>query len=206
MKNPLSYQTTEYDCGPTTMINAIRYLFRREEIPPDVVKSIMLYCLDSYNDKGESGKSGTSGMAMMFLSNWLNQFGRVKGFPIRCEFLTGRDVSFGPNSRIVSGLQQGGAVVLRVRYQCWHYVLLTGVREQSFFLFDPYYRRNPFKAEGIEMIRNMPAERNRKVSIPLVESEGKGYYAAGPVDGREAVILFNRRTQKTPADTIEYFI
>ena len=49
----------------------------------------MLYSLDAYNCRGEFGKNGTSGMAMMFLSNWLNQFGRVKKFPVRCEFVTG---------------------------------------------------------------------------------------------------------------------
>ena len=27
MKNLLIYQSTEYDCGPTTLTNAIRYLF-----------------------------------------------------------------------------------------------------------------------------------------------------------------------------------
>jgi hypothetical protein len=67
MKNPLSYQATEFDCGPTTLTNAISYLFKREEIPPDVIKHIVLYSLDAYNCKGEFGKSGTSGMAMMFL-------------------------------------------------------------------------------------------------------------------------------------------
>ena len=45
MKNLLIYQSTEYDCGPTTLTNAIRYLFDREEIYPDIVKYIMLYCL-----------------------------------------------------------------------------------------------------------------------------------------------------------------
>ena len=60
MKNLLIYQSTEYDCGPTTLTNAIRYLFDREEIYPDIVKYIMLYCLDSYNEAGEVGKRGTS--------------------------------------------------------------------------------------------------------------------------------------------------
>lgn len=78
MKNLLIYQSTEYDCGPTTLTNAIRYLFDREEIYPDIVKYIMLYCLDSYNEAGEVGKRGTSASAMMFLSNWLTQFGQVK--------------------------------------------------------------------------------------------------------------------------------
>lgn len=32
MKNPLRYQMTEYDCGPTSMLNAVSYLFQREEI------------------------------------------------------------------------------------------------------------------------------------------------------------------------------
>ena len=68
MKNLLIYQSTEYDCGPTTLTNAIRYLFDREEIYPDIVKYIMLYCLDSYNEAGEVGKRGTSASAMMFLS------------------------------------------------------------------------------------------------------------------------------------------
>lgn len=30
MKNPLRYQMSEYDCGPTSMLNAISYLFERE--------------------------------------------------------------------------------------------------------------------------------------------------------------------------------
>ena len=29
MNNPLRYQLTEYDCGPTSMLNAVSYLFRR---------------------------------------------------------------------------------------------------------------------------------------------------------------------------------
>ncbi|MDR0904811.1 MAG: peptidase C39, partial [Oscillospiraceae bacterium] len=60
MKTPLQYQITEYDCGPTSLLNALRFLFEREDIPPDVPKYIMMYCLDAYNSKGESGKNGTS--------------------------------------------------------------------------------------------------------------------------------------------------
>ena len=31
MKNPLHYQLSEYDCGPTSMMNAIAYLFEHRE-------------------------------------------------------------------------------------------------------------------------------------------------------------------------------
>ena len=58
------------------MLNALAFLFEREDIPPEAVRNIMLYCLDCYGSDGVSGKSGTSCAAMMFLSNWLNGFGK----------------------------------------------------------------------------------------------------------------------------------
>ena len=75
MNNPLRYQMTEYDCGPTSMLNAVSYLFQREEIPPEIVRSIMLYCLDCFGADGACGKCGTSCTAMMFLSNWIEMNG-----------------------------------------------------------------------------------------------------------------------------------
>ena len=40
MKNPLRYQMTEYDCGPTSLLNAVSFLFEREQIPPELVRSV----------------------------------------------------------------------------------------------------------------------------------------------------------------------
>ena len=65
MKTPLRYQMSEYDCGPTAMLDAVSFLFEREEIPPEVIRNIMLYCLDCYSAEGITGKSGTSCTAMM---------------------------------------------------------------------------------------------------------------------------------------------
>ena len=50
MKNLLNYQSSEYDCGPVSIIDRIRYLFVREQIYPEIRKIIMLYCMDSYNE------------------------------------------------------------------------------------------------------------------------------------------------------------
>ena len=30
MKNYLNYQSSEYDCGPFSLINSLRYLYERE--------------------------------------------------------------------------------------------------------------------------------------------------------------------------------
>ena len=43
MKTPLRYQFSEYDCGPTSLQNALSFLFDREEIPPEVLRGISLY-------------------------------------------------------------------------------------------------------------------------------------------------------------------
>ena len=82
MKSPLRYQVTQYDCGPTTMTNAILYLFEREEIPPDLVRHIGLCTLDSYDRNGHCGMCGTTGAAMRYFGTWLNE----QAPPLSCMF------------------------------------------------------------------------------------------------------------------------
>ena len=45
MKNPLNYQISEYDCGPTSFYNILSFLMTREEILPIYIKKIMKYIL-----------------------------------------------------------------------------------------------------------------------------------------------------------------
>lgn len=90
MNHALRCQMTEYDCGPTSVLNAISCLFRREEIPPEIVRSIMLYCLDCYGADGSCGKCGTACMAMQFLSSWLNGFGQVGHLSVSSQYLSGK--------------------------------------------------------------------------------------------------------------------
>ena len=40
----------------------------------------------------------------------------------------------------------------------------------------------------------------------IMNREEKGPYALGPLETREAVILFNRETRKAPEKTIEFFL
>ncbi|MSR90321.1 hypothetical protein [Inconstantimicrobium porci] len=54
MKNKLIYQRSEFDCGTTSMINAISYLFDREEIKPEIIKAIYNYTLDEYDQNGNA--------------------------------------------------------------------------------------------------------------------------------------------------------
>jgi hypothetical protein len=204
MKNPLSYQSTEYDCGPTTLINAIRFLFEREDIPPELIKTITLYCLDGYSESGEAGKSGTTAMAMVFISSWLNQFGKIKDFPIYTSILPPEKIYIDQNSEIVGCLQQGGAAVVRVMLEGGHYVLLNGIDDTYIYLFDPYFCDDEYD-DGIEFVNDSDFQINRRVKRDLFNNEGLSDYAFGEMDLRECMLIYNTKTRKT-IDTIEYII
>lgn len=150
---------------------------------------------------------------MMFLSNWLTQFGQVKNFPISCNFLAKDEVVLSENSRIIGALQQGGAVLLRVYLEVPHYILLTGISGSDIYVFDPYYEEpddpeldKEFFEEGITFITDQPKRANRLISITRLSCTGVGFYEMGPYEEREAVILFNTNTRKTPENSIEYII
>ena len=206
MNNPLRYQMTEYDCGPTSMLNAVSYLFQRDDIPPEILRSIMLYCLDCFGEDGVSGKCGTSCMAMMFLSNWLNGYGQTGHLPIFSKYLSGAGVNLSQNGLLRDALGRGGAVVVRVDLDGWHYVLLTHILGDQVCLFDPYYQEEPFDDPAVQMVEDHPYEYNRIVPACCMESFECKPYAFGPAENREAILLFNEQTVLTAERTVEYMI
>jgi hypothetical protein len=206
MKIPLHYQLSNYDCGPTSMLNAIGFLFEREDVPPEVIRNIMLYSLDCYSTEGKPGRRGTSCSAMMFLSSWLNDFGKLDLLSISSEYLSGEQVFLGQQSRLSDALHRGGAAVVRLFYDEWHYVLFTGEKDNHVYLFDPYYRTEPFPESDIQIVNDHPFEYNRIVPSHYFNSEEEQLYSFAAPDIREAVLLFNKDTKLTPDSTIEYFI
>ena len=206
MKTPLRYQMSEYDCGPTAMLDAVSFLFEREEIPPEVIRNIMLYCLDCYSAEGITGKSGTSCTAMMFLSHWLNNFGQIGQLAVSSRYLSGEMVFLGAGSAINSALHRGGAAVVRLFLDEWHYALLTGEKDGVVQLFDPYLWQGDFPEKGIRIVEDHPYEYNRIVPERFCNREELAVYAFGPLQTREAILLFNDATKLDEEAAIEYFI
>ena len=208
MKTPLHYQISEYDCGPTSMLNAMSFLFSREELPPEILRNTMLYCLDCYGKEGHPGKSGTSCMAMMFLSNWLDGFGKAGLLPVSSCYLRGEEVFIGEGSRLNDTLCRKGVAVVRLWFEVEHYVLMTGVEDEEILLFDPYYQEEPFKGaeSSVRIDLKHPLWYNRLVPFSFFNHETQELYALGEKDTREAVLLFNDTTKLTAEKSIEYFI
>lgn len=206
MKIPLHYQISDYDCGPTSMLNAISFLFEREEIPPEIVRNIMLYCLDCHSSEGVPGKMGTSCSAMMFLSNWLTNFGMLGLLPVSSTYISEEKVYIGQNNMINDTLTRGGAVVARLFYDEWHYVLITGIKDDNLLLFDPYYREEVFEDENIKIVLDKPFAYNRIVPADYFNNDKEELYSFAGIDTREAVLIFNKNTKITQEDTVEYII
>ncbi len=196
MKNLLNYQSTEFDCGPVSLLNGVRYLFEREEIPPDLVKFIMMYCMDAHNAKGEPCKRGTSCACMRFMASWIRDFSESRQFPIWCKFLGRQDVSFEKGSRIYNHIKDGGVVILRLYLDVAHYVLITDIEEDHVLIFDPYYEElddpdfdEEYRVDEIEFILDQPKKANRRVPLARLNRLTNGYYEMGEVDDREAMLL-----------------
>ena len=116
MKNQLIHQTSCYDCGPTSITNAMRFLFEREEIPPVLLKHIWTMGLDAYADGGEPGKAGTSKASMRYMAAWLECFADKCGFPLKATFLDMDFAAIQSGSLAWKCLERGGCAVVRV----WH--------------------------------------------------------------------------------------
>ena len=206
MKIPLRYQVSEYDCGPTSLLNALGYLFQREEISPELIRNIMLYSLDCYGSGGAPGKRGTSRMAMMFLSNWLEGAGKTGILPVESRYLSGRDVYMDAHSPIVDALHRNGVAVVRLYLDGEHYVLLTGEKDGRVYLFDPYYLPNGIADVNVESTLAYPFAYNHVVPFSYFNRDTQEPYALGSEAEREAVLLYDVRTKLTEEKTVEYFI
>ena len=197
MKNPLRYQMSEYDCGPTAILDALIYLFDREELPPGVIKIIYMLTMAKVNCKGIPGRGGTSNNAVHFVADWFNDYRATTGFPISCSFLKGPSVSFHKTSKLRKQLQHDNAVaVLRVSYGCDHYVLVTHADEKYAYIFDPYYEENPVcvrdgNSHGkIIDVKDHPKEYNRMVEFSVLDSEVRGTYSLINSEGKCAAIFY----------------
>ena len=188
------------------MMNAIAYLFEREEIPPEAIRNTMLYCLACHSKEGIPGKRGTSRAAMMFLSNWLNEYGELGIMSVSSEYLSGRSVYISEESRINHALNHGGVAVVRLYLDEEHYVLMTGVENGNILLFDPYYWDESYEQKDILIDKDHPRAYNRIVPFKYFNQENKEIYSLGPLEEREAVLIYNEKTRTVPEEVIEYFI
>ena len=198
MKNFLITQSSEYDCGPTTLINALRFLFDRDRIPPALVRTVWLHTNDTYNEQGQKGCRGTSKACIRFLGEFFNDYGKHCGFPIRTAFMEEEGAAITKDSPTYRCLATGGVALMRCWLEnCGHYVLLTGLTERGVLLFDPYEDTIPYTWEKdmTRVIADEPRRWNREVALERLNETVQHDYAMGEVSERENLLLWNTETE-----------
>lgn len=186
-------QVTEYDCVPTSFINALSVLFKRKDIPPFVVQRVYLYCLDGFQVRGKGNVQGrgTTYEAQKLLGDWINDY-KEGSFSVKVETYRNKKVHLGRNNPISTCLKENragsdptGATVMSVTYGGdFHAVLGLWIDSNAIYCYCPYRTVRPNKqAYGWSFVEpgdsvmgeNIKIEREYFNRIP----RGKSYYKLG---------------------------
>jgi hypothetical protein len=181
MRTPLRVQVSEYDCVPTTFVNALAYLFERHEIPPAVLQRVYMLCLDCMFHTNEHGH-GTSDLAIEFIASWLTEFRstKFKKFRVEAEYVGEEKLNLGPGNKLVECLNSGGVGVLSVKHfgTYWHEILALSAKDRWLYAFDPYPKSPKLsksnKAECYEFIvPDGPHEPNLRIHYDWLDKHSE---------------------------------
>lgn len=191
MKIPLRFQNTEYDCGTTSFVNALAYLYDREQIPIELLKSIYKYTLDVEDNDGIIGAGGTSRKNAEKLARYLVDFANNNDkFKIKCLILSKDMVNIIDFKKC---LENNGVIIAR----CWqgeeHYVIITKIDDNFAYIFDPYYLEDDYYIDDddVAIVQNQRFSYNRLVKTSRLFDESRKDFSLLPINDRE-VILLNR--------------
>lgn len=196
MNTPLRYQITEYDCGTTSLLNAISYIFQREHIPAEIIHSIMIYTLDNFSKKGIESEGGTSIISLEFLEHWINQFATCKRFPIKLKLLKneGAILEVEKASKL---FEKKGCILVSVwLMKSEHYVIITNIEGEYAYIFDPYYVDIDYFSNNnnVEIIQDKPFKYNRKVKITELFSNSKNDYSLILNNNYQELLIIEKET------------
>lgn len=195
-KVALRQQATEYDCVPTSLINALCYLFRRAELPPFVVQRVYKDCLDHLAGRG------TSSQAIHDIGHWLNCYKekRFARFAVATSYIYCEDVHLQCSSRIIKCLDTGGAVLIFVHSSQYERHCILGIRYADGWLYcyEPHPRSKRFITnEAVQFIEPTGIHApNIKIRCDWLErtsdqanhsSEWK--YVFGNISNRECLLM-----------------
>ena len=197
-KVPLQYQVSEYDCVPTTFINALAYLFDRRSIPPLVIRHIYIYSLDSVSSGGRIGIGGTSSHAIRLLGHWLGAY-KTRKFSVSTEYLEGEQVHLQGDSKIISCLRDAKGVALchiHLGGRDWHYILATELEKGWVHAFDPYWRQALRGLDGKVCVLKNTDGRSPNVAIKrdwLDSVSNQRRFCLGTRRNRECLLMWREK-------------
>lgn len=196
MKVAFRQQVSDYDCAPTSLLNALSYLFHRHEIPPFVVQRIYRESLDHRAAKG------TTARAMREIGFWLASYREqhFKRFALATQYLSGKQVHLSANSKIISCIMEQGVALLSVHATAHerHYILALNREDDWLHCYDPYLRSSKFVTnDAVQFIEQQgPQQANLRIRSDWLDRTGSQAsnphdrkYIFGCPDYRECLLL-----------------
>ena len=183
MKVPLRYQNTEYDCGTTSFVNALAYLYDREDIPVKLLKAIYKFTLDAEDNMGTTQEQAE------LLTKYFVEYASDNQFDIKCEILKDDDINIYKMKEV---LNKNGVVIAR----CWqeeeHYILITKIDDYFAYIFDPYYLEEDCyaKDDDVAIVLHQSFTHNRIVKIERLFDESKKDFSLLEKDKRSIILLY----------------
>ena len=191
MKVPLRYQNTEYDCGTTSFVNALAYLYDREDVPVELLKAIYKFTLDVEGKDGIEGTGGTSRKHAELLAKYFVEYANNnENFDINCIILSGSDVTLDKMREV---LNKNGVIIARCWQETEHYVLITKIDDTFAYIFDPYYLEEDYYVddEDVAIVLHETFTHNRIVKIERLFDESLKDFSLLEKSKR-SIILLNR--------------
>lgn len=189
MKIPLRYQNTEYDCGTTTFVNALAYLYDREDIPVELLKAIYRLTLDLEDSKGIVGGCGTSTEHSELLAKYFVKYANENNkFDISVKVLRGAEVNI---ENLKKNLTDNSVIIARCYQEVEHYVLITKIDDIFAYIFDPYYLEEDYYTtdDDVAIILHESFSHNRLVKIERLFDENKRDFSLLNVENRFAIVI-----------------
>ena len=182
----MMFQNTEYDCAEASFVNALNYLFEREEIPVQFLKTINKYTLDVEGDDHVVGQGGTSRNAIRRIMRAFSKYGDELG--LRCEILSGEGVTL---DIMRDCLKCGGVIVARCYQKDEHYILITKIDDNFAYVFDPYYLKKEYyvKDEQVAVVLDEMFTHNRLVKIERLMGGSHADFSLMEPEKREVVLI-----------------
>jgi len=196
MKVPFRQQATGYDCVPTSLINALCYLFRRGQLPPYVVRRVYRDSLD------HQAARGTTSRAIMDMGHWLNCYHEkhFDKFAVESSYIYGNQVHLRPTSEIIKCLDRRGAVLVCVHSSRYERHCLLGLQYEKdwLYFYEPHPRTKRFiTCDAVQFIEpafiHAPNLRIRSDWLEKeIEQAGHPHdskYVFGNIGNRECLLL-----------------
>lgn len=179
-------QIAGYDCAPTAFINALIYLFKREEIPIDVVQGIYKNTLNGNLDFGSTSDD------IKNVADFLKGYHcRKKGwnFAVAIDHQVGKRIDFSK----INLKSNKVCCVLRVKITggYGHYITAFYEKDGYIYCYDPYFKKESKKKRETRnwCLKKMSNGCNLRIKREyLFEEKENGVYRTGS-EYREFILI-----------------